>query len=37
MRTATLAILAFLLGFSVVGLGLMQARFLWSAYQHGGL
>lgn len=36
-RTALVALLAFALGFLAVGVGVGSARFLWSAYQHGGL
>lgn len=35
--TLALALLAFFLGFLLVCGGLGQVRFLWSAYQHGGL
>jgi len=37
MRTAAIAIAAFLIGLLVVGVGGWQLRFLWVAYQHGGL
>jgi hypothetical protein len=36
-RTLLLALLAFLLGFLAVSVGVGQSRFLWSAYHHGGL
>jgi hypothetical protein len=36
-RTVALAVLAFVLGFLGVAVGVGQTRFLWSAYHHGGL
>ncbi len=37
MRTARLAVLAFVLAFVLVVLSGSMLRFLWVAYQHGGL
>jgi hypothetical protein len=37
MRTAAIAFVAFLIGLLLVGGGGFQLRFLWVAYQHGGL
>ena len=37
MKTARLAILAFVLAFIGMAVGGASLRFLWVAYQHGGL
>lgn len=36
-RTIVLALISLILGFVVATVGIGQARFLWSAYHHGGL
>lgn len=36
-RTVGLAVLAFVVGFLALSVGLGQLRFLWAAYHHGGL
>ncbi|MFT7519661.1 MAG: hypothetical protein ACI9MC_001803 [Kiritimatiellia bacterium] len=37
MKTAALAVVAFVLGLSITFIVVFQVRFLWVAYQHGGL
>jgi len=36
MKTFRIALLAFLVGFLTVAVGVSQMVFLWNAYHHGG-
>lgn len=36
MKTFRIALLAFIMGFVLVAIGLSQTMFLWNAYHHGG-